>query len=213
MRGLRFIGAILIASICSVFVSCIGVNRKVPQTTRQLIPGVVGTIGSGSTPSLARKQWEVGGVVYRVDGLVVVMPAECSDHRAACIISHIRYTVAAFEADYAKSITDYTVFVTDRPSFPMEIPVFMQPILPPELLPPGAPRLPRFYTNLIGVCCSSVREIAVVTGNADCLPALYHEFAHAFLDINTDHKGPEWERIESRGDQISAELRSRHPYR
>lgn len=163
-------------------------------------------VSSATFTSVARQQWEEGGRAYRDGKLVVVMPSECNLNRAKHLVANINFILSAFEHDHGAMADGYTVFITDKKTFWMDHVFEWVPIVPPPnyIGPPRHGRL-----RIIGVCCRSTREIAVVAGSLDCLPALYHEFCHAAIDGDPDHVADHWKQFDARGDELSAKIRAR----
>lgn len=203
MRGLALTIMSCLTSLS--LVACMGVNRPVDRISPPLVPGTVAPIGTNDHISTARRQWEPGGRVYRVNQLTVVTPADCGERRAINLVRNVRFVLAAFEFDHGPFQTNYTVFITDRKNFPVEKYFAWGPIMPP-----GFPHGPQpWFIQAIGVYCGSTHEIAVVAGALDCLPALYHEFCHALLDVDAEHTDPRWQKFERRGDELAERLRRR----
>lgn len=191
---------IAVAAVVLV-VACTTLPAKINGLTEvQVAP-----ISTTATPSIARQQWEDGGRAFLVGKLVVVMPADCSEARTRQLVANVRFVLTAFEQDYCPMAEGYTVFITDKKNFQMEK---FCPWVP--IMPPGVPQPPQNQKiDIIGVCCPSAHEIAVVSGSLDCLPALYHEFCHAALDDDPDHRQAHWKRFDARGDELAAKIRAR----
>jgi len=190
----------LIAIVGSiVFAACATVVKS--PNVFPLVATTVRPLANGDKPTLARQQYEPGGAAFRLREHTVVMPFGCDRVRTKRLLAGVDYIRAGFESDYGPIPRPLLIFITDREHFQMEMNVWW---IPPAM--PGTPQFPqRQMLNIIGVCCGD-DEIAVISGERDGLPALYHEFCHIWLDPTNDHQDARWELWRRRGAELSKHI-------
>lgn len=191
--------AIVLAASCA---ACIGHNRLVTTTTR-LEEVTIAPVESGKVPTFARRQHD-GDRAYRLGLHQIAVPTSASETRARQLVQNVRYILNGFEADHGYVEQPLLIVITDRTSMWL-------PVNDGIVWPPNAGVRPAI--SVTGVCCTRAdggHEIAVVSGELDSLPSLYHEFCHAAAEgADSKHKFPGWVEWERRGDELSARIRAR----
>jgi hypothetical protein len=189
----------LVAVVSVALVACATAIKHGDSVT--LIATTVKPVASEERATLARQQWEPGGKAYKLHEHTIVMPSDCDDDRARRLLHATGYIYSGFEHDYGRLQGPCLIFITDKEVFQMETGVLW---FPP--MPPGVPQMPkRQFVNITGVCCGS-SEIAIVAGDSDSLPSLYHEFCHVQLDGTPDHRDRRWDKWNQRGKELSEQI-------